>query len=107
MCGIAGLATNSPDAARTAQAFAATRALHHRGPDATRLLTVADGATNVVDIHAEPRPADVVAGSCRLSIIDLEGGDQPIANESSTVWVTYNGEIYNHLALRYELEGRG
>ena len=107
MCGIAGLATRSPDAARTAQAFAATRSLHHRGPDETKLLTVADGAANVVDLDAETVPADVVAGSCRLSIIDLEGGHQPIANERSTVWVTYNGEIYNHLKLRRELEERG
>jgi asparagine synthase (glutamine-hydrolysing) len=107
VCGIAGLATNSPDAARTAQAFAATRALHHRGPDGIRLLTVADGAVDVLGIDAEPKPADIVAGSCRLSIIDLAGGDQPIANERSTVWVTYNGEIYNHLELRRELEARG
>jgi asparagine synthase (glutamine-hydrolysing) len=107
MCGIAGLATKSPDPARTAQAFAATRALHHRGPDGTRLLTVAAGAANVVDLEAETRPAEIVAGSSRLSIIDLEGGDQPIANERSTVWVTYNGEIYNHLELRRELEERG
>jgi asparagine synthase (glutamine-hydrolysing) len=107
MCGIAGLATTSPDAARTAQAFAATRSLHHRGPDETRLLTVAAGVTNVVDLDAETLPADVVAGSCRLSIIDIEGGHQPMANESSSVWVTYNGEIYNHLELRRELEQRG
>ena len=107
MCGIAGLATSSPDAERTVQAFTATRSLHHRGPDETRLLTVADGTANVVDLDAEPLPADIIAGSCRLSIIDLEGGHQPIANESSTIWVTYNGEIYNHLELRRELEARG
>src|SRR5690348_1032704 len=104
MCGIAGLATISPDAARTVQAFTATRSLHHRGPDETRRLTVADGTATVVDLDAEPLPADIIAGSCRLSIIDLEGGHQPIANESSTIWVTYNGEIYNHLELRRELE---
>jgi asparagine synthase (glutamine-hydrolysing) len=107
MCGIAGLATNAPDAARTAQAFAATRSLHHRGPDETRLLTVQAGVANVVGPDAETVAADVVAGSCRLSIIDLEGGHQPMANEQSTVWVTYNGEIYNHMELRRELERLG
>src|SRR5205085_12685688 len=107
MCGIAGLATSSPDSARTAQAFAATRSLHHRGPDETRVLTVAAGAANVVGLDGETVPADIVAGSCRLSIIDIEGGHQPIANEHSTVWVTYNGEIYNQLELRRELEQRG
>lgn len=107
MCGLAGLATTSADAARTAQAFLATRALHHRGPDETRLLTVADGSPRVVGLDAEPTPADVVAGSCRLSIVDIEGGHQPLANEDATVWVTYNGEIYNQLELRRELEQRG
>src|SRR5439155_21349738 len=43
----------------------------------------------------------------RLAIIDLETGQQPIANEDETCWIVFNGEIYNHAALRRELEGRG
>ena len=43
----------------------------------------------------------------RLSIIDLETGKQPICNEDGTVWITYNGEIYNYRELRLQLEGKG
>jgi len=43
----------------------------------------------------------------RLSIIDLAGGEQPVSNESNTVFLVYNGEIYNHLDLREEMEGKG
>jgi asparagine synthase (glutamine-hydrolysing) len=43
----------------------------------------------------------------RLSIIDLVTGQQPMTNEDGSVWVVFNGEIYNHLALRWELEARG
>src|SRR3989304_3358577 len=46
-------------------------------------------------------------GMRRLSIIDVEGGHQPIANEDKTVWVVCNGEIYNFKELRTELEVRG
>ena len=46
-------------------------------------------------------------GNCRLSIIDLPGGHQPLSNEDETVWIVYNGEIYNYLQLRRELEGKG
>src|SRR5712692_10008599 len=46
-------------------------------------------------------------GMRRLSIIDLSGGRQPIHNEDSSVWVVFNGEIYNFLELRKELEARG
>ena len=45
-------------------------------------------------------------GNRRLSIIDLPGGHQPLANEDQTVWITFNGEIYNHRELRSELEAR-
>jgi asparagine synthase (glutamine-hydrolysing) len=66
-------------------------ALAHRGPDDAGSVNL-DGVT---------------LGMRRLSIIDLEGGHQPIHNEDSRIWVVQNGEIYNHLELRAELEGRG
>ncbi len=43
----------------------------------------------------------------RLSIIDVAGGHQPLSNEDSSIWITYNGEIYNHESLGVELRGRG
>ena len=68
--------------------------LTHRGPD--------DAGAVVLD-------GDRVAlGHRRLSIVDLSpAGHQPMANEDGTVWITYNGEIYNHEALRAELEAKG
>lgn len=71
-----------------------TNVLAHRGPD---------GAGTCV------RPDERVAlGHRRLSIIDLsDAGHQPMSNEDGTVWITYNGEVYNHAELRAELEGRG
>jgi asparagine synthase (glutamine-hydrolysing) len=50
---------------------------------------------------------DVALGFVRLSILDIAGGHQPMANEDDTVWVVYNGEIYNHGELRRELEALG
>src|SRR5258705_13849997 len=46
-------------------------------------------------------------GMRRLSIIDLAGGDQPIGNEDGTVWVVFNGEIYNYRELTADLTARG
>ena len=68
-----------------------TAKLAHRGPDGEGLFT--DG------------PAAL--GHRRLSIIDVEGGAQPLSNEDGTVWVTFNGEIYNDLELRPRLVGSG
>jgi asparagine synthase (glutamine-hydrolysing) len=65
--------------------------IRHRGPD-DEGLWVADG---------------IALGMRRLSIIDVAGGHQPIANEDGTVWIVFNGEIYNFRVLRAELEGRG
>jgi asparagine synthase (glutamine-hydrolysing) len=95
MCGIAG--TLGFDHALTVDESTVSRmtaTLHHRGPD--------DAGTYV-------RPDERIGlGHRRLSIIDLSrAGHQPMSNEDGTVWITYNGEVYNHADLRIELEGRG
>jgi asparagine synthase (glutamine-hydrolysing) len=54
-----------------------------------------------------PSEASVVLGHRRLSIVDLVTGDQPMSNEDGSVWIAFNGEIYNHLELRRTLEAAG
>ena len=61
--------------------------MRHRGPDS-------DG------VYGD---SDVALGAVRLAIIDLEGGQQPIRNEDGTIWIVFNGEIYNFEALRCQL----
>jgi asparagine synthase (glutamine-hydrolysing) len=91
MCGIAGIAAwRGPPPARDDIARMCD-AMVHRGPDDAGYLV-------------EGR---VALGMRRLSIIDLAGGHQPIFNEDGTVAVFYNGEIYNYLELRAELEAKG
>jgi asparagine synthase (glutamine-hydrolysing) len=70
---------------------AMTDALTHRGPDA----------------EGYHQDSGMALGHRRLKVIDLEGGAQPMSNVDGTVWVTYNGEIYNHVELRQQLESRG
>ena len=65
-----------------------TDAMHHRGPDDDGYY-IGDG---------------IAIGVRRLSIIDVAGGHQPMANERGTVVAAQNGELYNHRALRKELE---
>ncbi|PYR33328.1 MAG: asparagine synthase (glutamine-hydrolyzing), partial [Acidobacteria bacterium] len=100
MCGIAGFADAalpSRDAglARLDAEFNLVHrmcdAIRHRGPDDEGM-------------HVEP---GVGLGMRRLSIIDLATGHQPIHNEAQTVWVVFNGEIYNYQQLRSDLERRG
>lgn len=67
------------------------RAMAHRGPDDEGILTLPGAGL----------------GSRRLSIIDVGGGHQPIANEDESIWVVLNGEIYNYRELRAELESHG
>ena len=92
MCGICGVvvARGAPPPQR-ALLERATRALNHRGPD--------DSSIHITDA--------VGLGHTRLSIIDVEGGTQPIWNEDFTILTIYNGEIWNHLDLRKKLEGAG
>jgi asparagine synthase (glutamine-hydrolysing) len=90
MCGIAGLVlTEGQPAASTLTAMCGQ--IRHRGPDDEGVHV--DGPCGI--------------GMRRLSIIDLETGHQPLANEDHTVWVVLNGEIYNYRALRDDLVGRG
>jgi asparagine synthase (glutamine-hydrolysing) len=91
MCGIAGIIRwdGRPVAERDLRAMCG--AMSHRGPDDEGIY-LAGG---------------VGLGMRRLSIIDLDGGQQPVANEDRTVWVVFNGEIYNYRELRRDLERRG
>jgi asparagine synthase (glutamine-hydrolysing) len=92
VCGIAGFAglPERDDAARATLARMCA-AIVHRGPD---------GEGTLVE-------GDVALGMRRLSIIDVAGGWQPIGNEDGRVQVVFNGEIYNHRALRRQLEAAG
>ncbi|HET9904304.1 MAG TPA: asparagine synthase (glutamine-hydrolyzing) [Xanthobacteraceae bacterium] len=89
MCGIAGFA--GPGDRDTLAAM--TRALVHRGPDGE-------------GFYQDPERA-VFLGHTRLAIVDLAGGAQPMANEDESVYVVFNGEIYNHMELRRALIARG
>lgn len=89
MCGIAGF-TGIGDRSHLE---AMTRALAHRGPDAEGFY-----------VNDEAR---VYLGHRRLSVRDIDGGQQPMWNEGRSVCVVYNGEIYNHDDLRRELEAHG
>jgi asparagine synthase (glutamine-hydrolysing) len=91
MCGIAGILSHRGMPPTAADARRMCAAIRHRGPDDEGVFV--DGP--------------LAMGMRRLSIIDLEGGHQPIANEDGSVVVVFNGEIYNYRALRAELEGRG
>src|SRR5688572_8737163 len=92
MCGIAGyhgrLDGDLPPRAVLRRMVAAIR---HRGPDE----------------HGYHIDEGVGLGHARLSIIDLSSGQQPMANEDGTVWVTFNGEIFNYVELQNELRARG
>src|SRR5437899_1242661 len=93
MCGIAGAASPDPRADVGPIVARLTAALTHRGPDGS-------------GTHVE-RGRSIVLGHRRLSIVDLDNGAQPMANEDERVWVVLNGELYNHLDLRAELERYG
>jgi len=92
MCGVAGImASGGGRPPERGELDAMIGRLQHRGPDGTGVLV--DGAVGLA--HA------------RLSIIDLAGGRQPISNETRTVWVVFNGEIFNYIELRRDLKARG
>jgi asparagine synthase (glutamine-hydrolysing) len=96
MCGIAGIvdyrASQPVDTGTLRRMLAAIR---HRGPDQSGIY-LQQGAQAAVGL-----------GSARLSIIDLSSGQQPIGNEDGSLWIVFNGEIFNYIELRRELEELG
>ncbi len=101
MCGIAGAAwTNAEKAVDPTVLQRMIDILRHRGPDGEG--TYCDGLST-----AQQLPRGVALGHRRLAIIDVACGQQPLSNEDGTVWVTFNGEIYNFGELRQRLESQG
>jgi len=91
VCGIAGLIGRPEETVEAGEVHRMCQTIVHRGPDDEGTYT----------------SGPVGLGMRRLSIIDLSGGHQPIHNEDKTVWLVFNGEIYNFPELRRELEARG
>ena len=91
MCGITGIVCQDRDDRIAIRLPRMIEMLHHRGPDARGM-------------HVEPTAG---LGHTRLSVIDVRGGDQPLANDDRTLWITFNGEIFNYLELRECLERGG
>ncbi|MEP7327317.1 MAG: asparagine synthase (glutamine-hydrolyzing) [Gemmatimonadota bacterium] len=93
MCGITGTLGFHASTDVTLPLERLTGALAHRGPDGCGFKYFNNRSVGL--------------GHRRLSILDLETGAQPMSNEDGSVWVTYNGEIYNYRELRQQLEGAG
>ena len=93
MCGIAGWVGSRIDKSNIAEML---DAISHRGPDGTghKSLPVSDDC-------------EAVFGHVRLSILDIESGAQPMVSHCGRFTITYNGEVYNYIELREELEGLG
>src|SRR5579884_1567150 len=91
MCGIAGFIDFSGGSNSLGVLKRMLDRIRHRGPDG----------------HGVYQDGPVYLGHRRLSIIDVAGGAQPMANETESVWITFNGEIFNHAALRPALEQSG
>ena len=92
MCGIAGIVNiDSREPVAEADLRQMLALIRHRGPDEFGIYL--DGPVGL--------------GSARLSIIDLSSGQQPIPNGDGSLWIVFNGEIFNYLELRPELAARG
>ncbi|NOX47571.1 MAG: asparagine synthase (glutamine-hydrolyzing), partial [Chlorobi bacterium] len=133
MCGIAGIIKLDGTNAESSLIQVMARNLAHRGPDdegylfvntqLRKSITAGGAATppsvfdskypyspkqHLSSIFSEKKPHDVVLAHRRLSIVDLSpAGHQPMCNKDMTIWIVHNGEIYNFLELRKELQGYG
>jgi len=90
MCGIAGVVNAS--GVQPAHVKAMVDKIHYRGRDESGVEALGNRA---------------IVGHARLAVVDPENGKQPMSNTDNTVWVTFNGEIYNYVELREELKAKG
>jgi len=93
MCGIAGFVNKQTRAFDAELLHRMAGVIEHRGPDGEGFFA--------------DKERGVGLANRRLSIIDIEGGAQPMSNDDQSIWITYNGEIYNFPELKKELEAKG
>src|SRR5882762_297186 len=91
MCGIAGICAANGNRIEPERLASMIAMLDHRGPDGRGM-------------HVEPAAG---LAHARLSVIDVAGGAQPMSNEDGSLWITFNGEIFNYIELREALVARG
>jgi asparagine synthase (glutamine-hydrolysing) len=91
MCGVAGIIDFHSQANSTKTLHSMLRSISYRGPDESGIY------------HSR----FATLGNVRLSIIDIMGGQQPLSDPSGRYWIVFNGEIFNYLELRKDLEGKG
>ncbi len=112
MCGIAGIYDTSHKPIEPSWVIEMNDAMEHRGPDDKGLVLLSSCRDLEPCIYDRRKPGadrfNIGLGHRRLSIIDLSNaGHQPMCNEDGTVWITYNGEIYNYPVLRSDLIAKG
>jgi asparagine synthase (glutamine-hydrolysing) len=118
VCGIAGI--YSKEKTEKSWILNMTNALKHRGPDDEGYLAVSsknkevyhligtDSKVQGMEIKSFNKPVNLLLGHRRLSILDTSPlGHQPMSNKDKTIWIVYNGEIYNYIELRKELKSFG
>jgi asparagine synthase (glutamine-hydrolysing) len=93
MCGICGVVSFGQERVEEHDVRAMAETIAHRGPDSDGFFVAPDGQVGL--------------GFRRLSIVDLTTGDQPMPNEDGSIWLIFNGEIYNHAEYRPRLEALG
>lgn len=119
MCGIVGVCSSNPEKPiDLGLLWSMCRLMEHRGPQDEGLIAWGIGAGGQKQTHVCPPGSTVPGGTDfhtlvalghrRLSVIDLSSaGHQPMSTADGTVWITYNGEVYNYRELRRELEAKG
>jgi asparagine synthase (glutamine-hydrolysing) len=106
MCGICGIIHLDGRPVDRLTVETMNRTMTHRGPDEEGFYVNTEKGNHGTWRFGEGK-GDVGIGHRRLSIIDLSTGQQPLCNEDASVWISFNGEVYNFLELKKELENKG